>query len=225
MREIALDTETTGFNTKDGDRIVEIGCVEIIDKKITGNRYHVYINPQRELSRSSIEIIGLDSDFFKKFDTFDKVVQDFLDFIRNDRLVIHNAKFDIGFLNYELDRINLSALQNDIVDTLTLAKRKYPGSPATLDALCRKFKVDSSKRTKHGASIDAELLASVYICMSVEMEQKDIFGSNSEIANNEIITYARKKKLNDRGFQIDQNDYQNHQLFLKKIKNSLWETC
>lgn len=224
MREIVLDTETTGLYTRDGDRIVEIGCVEIIGKKITGNSYHSYVNPERELSASSTEITGLTYDFLKAFKTFDKVVEGFLSFIGNDRLVIHNAKFDLEFLNYELAKLALSALTNKIVDTLEVAKNKYPGSPSTLDALCRRFKIDSSKRAKHGALIDAELLADVYIHMSVAMTQKDIFSRGMESETNESVTYENKSLIKKRDFWVDQIDLENHQLFLEKIKNSLWKS-
>lgn len=222
MREIALDTETTGLSTKEGDRIIEIGCVEIVDKRLTGKDYHVYIDPQRELSVASTEITGLTSEFLQGFKTFDKIAQSFLDFIGNDRLVIHNAKFDMGFLNYELELMGGSSLVNDVVDTLDMAKRKYPGSPATLDALCRRFKIDSTKRTKHGALIDAELLALVYIHMSVALNQMDIFSIKAEIKENVIISYNNKSPVAKRDFPINEEDFQNHKQFLRKIKNTLW---
>lgn len=229
MREIALDTETTGLYTKDNDRITEIGCVEIIDKKLTGNSFHVYVNPQRELSIASQEISGLSYEFLKRHQTFDNIVQDFLDFIGNDRLVIHNAPFDIGFLNFELNRMGKGRLNNEVIDTLVMAKHRFPGSPSTLDALCRRFSVDKSKRVKHGALIDAELLAEVYIMMSVVVTQRDIFSSQSsdgESDNNEVFDeYDHSNYISPRYFETNKVDYEQHLNFMKKIQDSIWSLC
>ncbi len=221
MREIALDTETTGLSTREGDRITEIGCVEIIDKQVTGNSFHAYVNPERELSAASTKISGLTYDFLKKFDNFEKVSTGFLDFIGNDRLVIHNAKFDMKFLNYELELLDRPHLTNEIVDTLEVAKRKYPGAPISLDALCRRFAIDLSKRTKHGALVDAELLAEVYVLMSVVLTQKNILDSNS--AEAELSIQYMSDVLLDRKFDIPESDIENHINFVKnKITNALW---
>ena len=140
MREISLDTETTGLSFTNGDRITEIGCVEIIDKKITGREFHLYINPERELSKQASEISGLTYAFLKDYRKFDEIADEFLDFIANARLVIHNAPFDVGFLNFELQLVGKNLIDpKNVVDTLVMAKEKFPGSPATLDALCRRF--------------------------------------------------------------------------------------
>ncbi|MBQ8651211.1 MAG: DNA polymerase III subunit epsilon [Alphaproteobacteria bacterium] len=222
MREIALDTETTGLSYIEGDRIVEIGCVEIIDKKITGKSYHVYLNPGREMSSRAREITGLNDDFLKKQKPFEDECNGFLDFIQDSRLVIHNAPFDVGFLNFELSRIGLQTISMyRVLDTLAMAKEKFPGSPSTLDALCKRFSVEASKRTKHGALIDAELLAEVYLHMSVELKQNNIFGyiKNDDKILSESI---RKEHYEPRHFDFDQNDYEAHLKFLEKIKDSLW---
>lgn len=221
MREIALDTETTGLNWKNGDRIIEIGCVEIIDKSITNNKYHTYINPERNLSHETERITGLSYDFLKDYPSFGKVYTDFLDFVKNDRLIIHNAKFDLGFLNYELQLLNMPQLPNEVLDTLSMAREKYPGSPATLDALCKKFNVNSSTRIKHGALIDAGLLAEVYTNMSVEKVQMCLFqniGIKKDITQHGLKKENRAMKL----VSITQEEEDLHIAFLKKIPNNLW---
>ena len=222
MREIALDTETTGLLYKEGDRIVEIGCVEIIDKKITGKEFHVYINPERELSVASENITGLNYEFLKQYKTFEFVADDFLNFIKNDRLIIHNAPFDTGFLNFELEKIGKSAMQNEIIDTLVMTKQKFPGSPATLDALCKRFSIDKTLRTKHGALIDSFLLAEVYVIMSVEITQKNIFSSATQ--QNEKFSLSNKNfNLSSRSFKINESEMQKHWDFInEKIPNSIW---
>jgi DNA polymerase-3 subunit epsilon len=222
MREIVLDTETTGLSTKDGDRITEIGCVELIDKHITGNNFHVYVNPEREPSQKSVEISGLTYDFLKNFKLFAGIADDFLSFIKSDRLVIHNAEFDVEFINNELRKINKSILLNDVVDTLSMAKQKYPGSAHSLDALCRRFNIDTICRTKHGALIDSELLAKVYIHMSVTYSQKNIFQS-SHSPQEQAINYSPKKGITVRHFTTSQEDLENHTQFLKKINNPIWK--
>ena len=249
MREIALDTETTGLSYSHGDRIIEIGCVEIINKELTGNNYHVYINPEREVGKESIEITGLTLNFLRNYSTFKEIYQEFLDFIKDDRLVIHNATFDMGFLNYELNLANnkIQLSKNQVVDTLNLARHKYPGSPATLDALCKKFNVDSRIRTKHGALIDAELLAQVYIIMSVEKVQNSLFenpvNANSEYKNlnhmwpstshsiifgSDVISEQNEinihyKRLSSRQLtDISEQELEAHKQFLTKITNPIW---
>lgn len=228
MREIALDTETTGLSYEDGDRITEIGCVEIIDKELTGNTYHVYINPERELSLDSERITGLTYDYLKQFGKFIDVYEGFLNFVKNDRLVIHNAKFDMGFLNYELELVGATKLDaNSVVDTLDIARKKYPGSPATLDALCKKFSVDSTIRSKHGALIDANLLAQVYVIMSVDRVQKNIFVD--EIDDNVDVTVTsscikpKRSTLKYRPLSvISEAENIRHMELVSKLKNPIW---
>ena len=222
MREISLDTETTGLSFINGDKLTEIGAVEIIDKKITGKTFHLYINPERELSEGAAEISGLTREFLKQYKPFRDCYQEFLDFVQNDRLVIHNAPFDIGFLNYELEQIGAPKLNpNNVVDTLVMAKEKFPGSPSTLDALCRRFSVDTSRRTKHGALIDAELLAAVYLHMSVEVFQKTLFGAEDITPTSNESIYIRSN-IEPRDFPISDSEKQEHMEFLKKLKNPIW---
>lgn len=165
MREIVMDTETTGFEAEKDDRIVEIGGIELVNHLPTGRTYHVYINPERPMPRDAFEVHGLGDDFLRDKPKFADIAQEFLDFIGDDaRLVIHNASFDMKFLNAELRRLGRPALPwSRALDTLALAREKFPGSPATLDALCRRFGVDNSNRQRHGALLDSELLAEVYL--------------------------------------------------------------
>ena len=164
MREIVLDTETTGFEPSEGHRIVEIGAVELFNHLPTGGVFHQYINPQRSMPTEAFEVHGISEEFLRDKPVFAAIGQAFLDFVGDAKLVIHNAAFDMKFLNFELGRAGLAQLPgNQAIDSLALARRKYPGSPATLDALCRRFGVDNSGREKHGALLDSELLAEVYL--------------------------------------------------------------
>ncbi|QYX56988.1 DNA polymerase III subunit epsilon [Roseovarius sp. SCSIO 43702] len=164
MREIVLDTETTGFDPYQGDRIVEIGAVELFNHMPTGNTYHQYINPERAMPQDAFEVHGLGDDFLRDKPVFKAIAQSFIEFVGDAKLVIHNASFDMKFLNAELGWVGLPALPMDqAIDTLDLARRKFPGSPASLDALCRRFAIDNSARTLHGALLDSEILAEVYL--------------------------------------------------------------
>jgi DNA polymerase-3 subunit epsilon len=164
MREIILDTETTGLDPFRGDRLVEIGCVEIINRMPTGQTFHRHVNPERDMPAEAFAVHGLSSEFLASKPLFAEVVEDFLEFVGDAPLVIHNASFDIGFINAELDRIKRPAIARDrLVDTLLLARRKHPGVSNRLDDLCSRYAIDNSRRTKHGALLDAELLAEVYI--------------------------------------------------------------
>jgi DNA polymerase-3 subunit epsilon len=164
MREIVLDTETTGLDPLRGDRLVEIGCVEIFNRMPTGQSYHVYINPERDMPAEAFAVHGLSTEFLATKPLFTEVVDEFLAFIADAPLVIHNASFDISFINAELERIKRSAIPRDrLVDTLLLARRKHPGVSNRLDDLCSRYAIDNSHRTKHGALLDAELLAEVYV--------------------------------------------------------------
>ncbi|WFE75145.1 DNA polymerase III subunit epsilon [Roseinatronobacter sp. S2] len=164
MRELVMDTETTGFEPTEGHRIVEIGVVELVNLMPTGNTYHQYINPERPMPKEAFDVHGLGDEFLRDKPVFKHIVQDFLAFIGDDRLVIHNASFDMRFINAELGWLNLPPLPDDrAFDTLSLARKKFPGSPASLDALCRRFSIDNSSRTLHGALLDSEILAEVYL--------------------------------------------------------------
>lgn len=163
-REIVLDTETTGMDPAEGHRIIEIGCVELFNHLPTGKAWHHYINPEREVDAGAVAVHGIKTEFLKDKPTFGELVGDFLDFIGDGTLIIHNAEFDMKFLNAELKTFGFPALKmNNVIDTLMLARKKYPGSPANLDALCRRFNIDLSGRELHGALLDAQLLAAVYL--------------------------------------------------------------
>jgi DNA polymerase-3 subunit epsilon len=181
MREIVLDTETTGFEPSEGDRIVEIGAVELFNHLPTGRTYHQYINPERNMPEAAFNVHGLSEEFLSTKPLFKDIAQDFIDFIKDSKLVIHNASFDMKFLNAELKWVNRSALPNhQAIDTLAIARRKFPGSPASLDALCRRFGIDNSSRTLHGALLDSEILAEVYLEL-VGGRQPDLVLSGPEV--------------------------------------------
>ncbi|MGD9668683.1 MAG: DNA polymerase III subunit epsilon [Hyphomicrobiaceae bacterium] len=182
MREIVLDTETTGLNPNGGDRLIEIGCVELFNRIPTGREYHIYINPERDVPAEAEKVHGLSTQFLLDKPLFAKVAQEFLDFIAEDPLVIHNAAFDIGFLNAELDRLRLGPILMDrVVDTLQLARRKHPAGPNTLDALCKRYGIDNSNRVKHGALMDSLLLADVYIELLGERQATLVLADTAEL--------------------------------------------
>ncbi|TYO61937.1 DNA polymerase III subunit epsilon [Bradyrhizobium hipponense] len=181
MREIVLDTETTGLDPLRGDRLVEIGCVEIFNRMPTGQTFHVYINPERDMPAEAFAVHGLSSEFLATKPLFHEVVDEFIAFIGDAPLVIHNASFDISFINAELDRIKKAAIPRDrLVDTLLLARRKHPGVSNRLDDLCSRYAIDNSHRTKHGALLDAELLAEVYIDLIGARQSQLILASDSD---------------------------------------------
>jgi DNA polymerase-3 subunit epsilon len=164
MREIVLDTETTGLDPFTGDRLVELGCVELLNSLPSGETFHAYMDPERDMPEEAFRIHGLSAEFLTGKPKFSDVAEQFLDFIGDAKLVIHNAEFDMKFINHELKLIGMDPLSRDrVVDTLMIARRKFPGSPNSLDALCNRFKIDNSRRTKHGALLDSEILAEVYL--------------------------------------------------------------
>lgn len=170
LRQVVLDTETTGINPKEGHRIIEIGCVELINRRLTQNRFHVYINPEREIDAGAIEVHGITNEFLRDKPKFVDIVDDFLAFAKGAELIIHNAPFDVGFLNHELGLLNHSAGtiedQCGVLDTLAYARKKHPGARNSLDALCKRYGIDNSHRELHGALLDAEILADVYLLMT-----------------------------------------------------------
>jgi DNA polymerase-3 subunit epsilon len=219
MREIALDTETTGLSHRDGHRIIEIGCVELIHRVPTGQVYHQYINPERDVSPGASEISGLTYNFLKDFPTFQAIAQDFYQFIDGATLVIHNADFDIGFINAEFSRVNLPLLNvQEAIDTVLLSRKKFPGQPANLDAICRRFNIDNSKRVKHGALVDAELLSEIYIEL-LGGRQGELF---KEVTESPKITAINKPFREPRQFAVNENEIREHQEFLKNLKDPLW---
>ena len=163
MKEIVLDTETTGISIKEGHRIVEIGCIELDNLIPTKNKFHCYLNPERKVSEKALEVHGYTDEFLASQKKFSEIGEEFLEFIKNKRLIIHNAEFDLGHLNNELTLFGKNKINNQVIDTLTLARDKFPGSPVSLDALCKRYRVDNSKRTQHTALVDCDLLAKVYI--------------------------------------------------------------
>lgn len=227
MREICFDTETTGLDPKSGDRITEIGCVEIVDRKITGNTFREIINPDRKNSLESIQITGLTDEILKDKPSFSEIVDNFLEFIGDSQLVAHNAGFDIAFVNHELSLLGKEPLKNSVVDSLNLAKIKFPGKKNNLDVLCERFNIDNSRRDKHGALLDAELLAEVYLCLTQE-EQSQFFKHKEEIQ--QIIdirtllqSINHNQKLPSRNFKITEDEEKEHASFVEKnIKNSIW---
>jgi DNA polymerase-3 subunit epsilon len=163
LREIVLDTETTGLSPAGGDRLVEIGCVELINHVPTGRHHHVYINPERDMPEEAFRVHGLSEEFLRDKPKFSEVARGFVDFIGGDTLIIHNAPFDMGFLNAELERSGLARLANEVIDTVMLARQIHPGARVSLDALCKHYGIDNSRRTLHGALLDSEILAEVYL--------------------------------------------------------------
>ena len=181
MREIVLDTETTGISVKEGHRIVEIGCIELENLIPTKRKFHCYLNPERKVSEKAFEIHGYSDEFLSKQKKFSEVLEEFLNFIKDSRMIIHNAEFDLAHLNNELSLHGKKALKNDIVDTLILAREKYPGSSVSLDALCKRFRIDNSKRVQHTALIDCDLLSKVYINLIDQKEPTLDFQSDNNV--------------------------------------------
>lgn len=223
MREIVLDTETTGFDPLQGDRLVEIGCVEIFNHLPTGEIYHRYFNPERDVPDAAAQVHGLTTEFLLDKPVFAQEVDSFLAFIGQSPLVIHNAPFDMGFLNAELTRTGFKTLpMTRAVDTLPMARRKFPGAPASLDALCKRFGVDLSARDFHGALLDARLLAEVYLelCGGRQPDlDMSVTRSSSQEEQREIIQRVFREP---RAFAVSQEEKQAHETFMEKIKNPLW---
>jgi len=196
MKEVVLDTETTGISIKDGHRIVEIGCIELDNLVPTKNKFHCYLNPERKVSEKALEVHGYTDDFLAKQKKFKEVGEQFLDFIKDKRLIIHNAEFDLGHLNNELAILGKNKLNNEIVDTLILARDKFPGSPVSLDALCKRYRIDNSKRIQHTALIDCNLLAKVYVNLIDQKEPTLNFQSqDQEIKNRNDLDVSYYKKI------------------------------
>ena len=218
MKEIVLDTETTGISVKDGHRIVEIGCIELENLIPTKNKFHCYLNPERKVSEQAFQVHGYSDEFLSNQVKFSDICQEFLDFIKDKRLIIHNAEFDLSHLNNELKIIGKEKIKNEIIDTLELAKNKFPGSSISLDALCKKYRIDNSKRKQHTALIDCDLLAKVYINLIDQKEPTLDFKNESDIKNekkNEVKKYFKKI------IHPSNEEIKLHQEFLKnKIKRN-----
>ncbi len=196
MKEIVLDTETTGLSVEDGHRIVEIGCIELNDLVPTQNKFHCYLNPERKVSEKALEVHGYSDEFLSDKSKFRDIADEFLNFIENKKLIIHNASFDLSHLNNELKILKKGSIQNEIVDTLTLARDKFPGSQISLDALCKRFRIDNTKRAKHTALIDCDLLSKVYINLIDQKEPTLNFNSqDKEKMNTENVNINYHKKV------------------------------
>ena len=212
MKEIVLDTETTGISVKEGHRIVEIGCIELDNLIPTKNKFHCYLNPERKVSEKAFEVHGYSDSFLSDKPKFFEIADDFLSFIEGKKLIIHNAEFDMSHINNELKIIGKNNLKNEVVDTLILAREKFPGSQISLDALCKRFKVDNSKRIQHTALIDCNLLAKVYINLIDQKEPTLDFKSNDDNLSNNILheTSYSKKIITPTSEELE-----NHKIYLK----------
>ena len=196
MKEVVLDTETTGLSVRDGHRIVEIGCIELDNLIPTSNKFHYYLNPEKKVSEKALEVHGYTDEFLATQKKFYEVGDKFLEFIKNKRLIIHNAEFDLSHLNNELSILGKKKLDNEIVDTLTLARDKFPGSPVSLDALCKRYRIDNSNRTQHTALIDCDLLAKVYINLIDQKEPLlDFQNSEDDIKDKKNLEVSYFKKV------------------------------
>jgi len=225
MRRIALDTETTGLNPLDGHRIVEIGCVELDINIPTGKEWHTYLNPQRTMPEAAFAVHGLDDSFLSNKPLFKNISSDFLNFIKGAELVIHNARFDIGFLNNELKLANLPIINIDeSIDTVQLARQTIPGAAASLDALCKRFNIDLSQRGKHGALLDAQLLAEVYLELTGGRQSSLILDQPTQKTNSSIqgIETINKESEAFTAFTTEEEEVE-HFNMLKKIKEPLWQ--
>ena len=211
MKEIVLDTETTGISVKDGHRIVEIGCIELDNLIPTKNKFHCYLNPERKVSEEAFKIHGYDDNFLSNQKKFNEIGEEFLKFIKDKRLIIHNAEFDLLHINNELKLLGKNNIDNEVIDTLTLARNKFPGSQVSLDALCKRFRIDNSRRVKHTALIDCDLLSKVYINLIDQREPTlDLKNQTYEASNinNKVLYY--KKVITPSVEEID-----NHKKYLK----------
>ena len=212
MKEVVLDTETTGLSTKEGHRLVEIGCLELENLIPTGEKFHCYLNPERKVSESAFKVHGYTDQFLSNQKKFADIVDEFIKFIENKRLIIHNAEFDLSHINNELKILGKKNITNDVVDTLALARDKFPGSSISLDALCKRYRIDNSKRTKHTALIDCDLLTKVYINLIDQKEPKLNFQNfDIEEISKDIGKSAYYKKIVD----ISETELKAHKNYLK----------
>ncbi len=213
MKEIVLDTETTGISVKEGHRIVEIGCIELENLIPTKNKFHCYLNPERKVSEKALEIHGYTDDFLANKKKFKEISEEFLNFIKDKKIIIHNAEFDLAHLNNELSLLGKESIKNQIVDTLFLARNKFPGSPASLDALCKRYRIDNSKRKQHTALIDCDLLSKVYINLIDQKEPTLDFQNIDQrtLEHNDFKTVYFKKIIKPTDKEI-----KNHKNYLRE---------
>ena len=223
MRQIVLDTETTGLRPSEGHRVIEIAAIEIIDYLPTGNTYQQYINPQRDVPESSFKVHGLSYDFLKDKPLFENIINKFLEFVGSDPIIAHNVDFDIGFLNYELNACGMESLKNEKIDTVSIARDKFPGQSVSLDALCKRFAIDNKQRDKHSATVDTELLARVYIEL-MDARELSLDLNNSVQAKNSLSAFniekIKNRKLPPR---LSKKEKELHESFIQTLgKNSIW---
>ena len=215
MKEVVLDTETTGLAVKDGHRIVEIGCIEIENLIPTQKKFHCYLNPERKVSEKALEIHGYTDNFLASKKKFNEIADDFLEFIKEKKLIIHNAEFDLSHINNELNLIGKKPISKDnVIDTLEIARNKYPGSSISLDALCKRFRIDNSRRTKHTALIDCELLTKVYINLIDQKEPRLNFNNKENIKNNE--NFNQETEHSNKIIFPSEEEIQLHKKFIKE---------
>ena len=231
VRELVLDTETTGLNHEIGHRLVEIGIIELDNHVPTGNYFHYYLNPERESDEAALRVHGLSKEFLSDKPKFVEIVEEFIEFISDSKIIIHNASFDVGFINAELKRCNISELNDDsIIDTLQMAKKKFLGQSVSLDSLCKKYNIDLSQRDTHGALKDAKLLAAVYLELIGGRQSKLEFGIKDSIEDQSkentsfnIDEYNLNVKKRKKPVNINQKDLNLHLININEIKNSIWK--
>jgi len=221
MRELIFDTETTGFDPLSGDRLIEIGLVEMVDQSLTGNHYHVYVNPERDVPESAVKIHGLTTEFLSDKQVFSDVMDEFLEYVGDDSiLVAHNAEFDMKFINWELENAGRPILHKKrFIDTLAIARTKFPGAANSLDALCKRFMINNAHRTLHGALLDAEILAEVYI----ELLGGRQGGMDLTVAK-AATSAITKKKREPRKFPVSEDELKAHAEFIKQLDNPIWNS-
>ncbi len=223
MREIVLDTETTGLDPGSGDRVVEIGCVELYNHISTGETFHTYINPEREMPPAAEAVHGLSVEFLSDKPIFSDIAEEFLDFVGAAPIIAHNASFDLGFINAELQNCRRALVGGDrTIDTVQIARRKFPGAQVNLDALCRRFNIDLSARVKHGALLDAELLAEVYLELIGGREPGLLLGVGSNRKTHSSDRASARRRREPRLHAASQEELEAHGKFLKQISAPLW---
>ena len=230
MRQVVLDTETTGLEPSAGHRIIEIGCVEIIERRVTTNHWHHYLQPDREIDEGAFAVHGISNEFLSDKPRFNELVDDFLDYIRGAELIIHNAPFDVGFLNHELallddDRPRIEDICT-VLDTLVMARQKHPGQKNNLDALCKRYEIDNSARTLHGALLDSEILADVYLIMTGG--QTSLSLDSDDGSHDMAHQLQRVERISSEGlvcWSVAEETRQRHQQFLELIEKKAGKTC
>lgn len=224
MKEVVLDTETTGLDPANGDRVIEIGCVELMNHIPTGKTLQLYLNPEREVPAEATAVHGLTNAFLKDKPVFAEVYSEFLEFIEDAKLVIHNAEFDMKFINWELGNVGHKAISwSRVVDTLPIARKKFPGSPASLDALCRRFGIDNTERTYHGALLDSELLAEVYLELLGGRQHGLGLAATTAQAQARVKNYSERIFREPRVFTPSADELAAHVALLEKLKNPIWK--